>query len=216
MSRLWLRETRAKRLPTQRQNLQFLQNQRAFWNCLQEKETKRERWRCQLRGRRVSKRTNRILLVYSFAHTTAVLMTIYFYRKPSSEFSSRYRRIWIINQWGICNQMWSKNFSLGPYNFMTSWRNYPTSFWIHDYRRNFTQCMHFYPCHRCLQITQKSFDFLARFDSPSCHQQKISCSNSWSSFHPITKVNKPTTWCAPGFFVPKPNGTSVRLVTTPN
>ena len=29
----------------------------------------------------------------------------------------------------------------------------------------------------------------------------------------ITKVNKPTPWCAPGFFVPKPNGTSVRLVT---
>ena len=28
-----------------------------------------------------------------------------------------------------------------------------------------------------------------------------------------TKVNKPTPWCAPGFFVPKPNGTSVRLVT---
>ena len=29
----------------------------------------------------------------------------------------------------------------------------------------------------------------------------------------ITKVNKPTTWGAPRFFVPKPNGTSVRLVT---
>ena len=29
----------------------------------------------------------------------------------------------------------------------------------------------------------------------------------------ITKVNKPTPWCALGFFVPKPNGTSVRLVT---
>ena len=29
----------------------------------------------------------------------------------------------------------------------------------------------------------------------------------------ITKVNKPTPWCTPGFFVPKPNGTSVRLVT---
>ena len=29
----------------------------------------------------------------------------------------------------------------------------------------------------------------------------------------ITKVNKPTPWCDPGFFVPKPNGTSVRLVT---
>ena len=29
----------------------------------------------------------------------------------------------------------------------------------------------------------------------------------------ITKINKPTPWCAPGFFVPKPNGTSVRLVT---
>ena len=29
----------------------------------------------------------------------------------------------------------------------------------------------------------------------------------------ITKVNKPTAWCAPGFFVPKPNGTLVRLVT---
>ena len=29
----------------------------------------------------------------------------------------------------------------------------------------------------------------------------------------ITKVNKPTPWCAPGFFVPKPNGTSIRLVT---
>ena len=29
----------------------------------------------------------------------------------------------------------------------------------------------------------------------------------------ITKVNKPTPWCSPGFFVPKPNGTSVRLVT---
>ena len=29
----------------------------------------------------------------------------------------------------------------------------------------------------------------------------------------ITKVNKSTPWCAPGFFVPKPNGTSVRLVT---
>ena len=28
-----------------------------------------------------------------------------------------------------------------------------------------------------------------------------------------TKVNMPTPWCAPGFFVPKPNGTSVRLVT---
>ena len=27
----------------------------------------------------------------------------------------------------------------------------------------------------------------------------------------ITKVNKPTPWCAPGFFVPKPNGTSVCL-----
>ena len=29
----------------------------------------------------------------------------------------------------------------------------------------------------------------------------------------ITNVNKPTPWCAPGFFVPKPNGKSVRLVT---
>ena len=29
----------------------------------------------------------------------------------------------------------------------------------------------------------------------------------------ITKVNKPTQWCAPGFFVPKPNGTLERLVT---
>ena len=29
----------------------------------------------------------------------------------------------------------------------------------------------------------------------------------------ITKVNKPTPWCAPGFFVPKPNGTSLCLVT---
>ena len=29
----------------------------------------------------------------------------------------------------------------------------------------------------------------------------------------ITKVNKPTPWCAPGFFVPKPNWTSVHLVT---
>ena len=29
----------------------------------------------------------------------------------------------------------------------------------------------------------------------------------------ITNVNKPTPWCAPGFFVPKPSGTSVRLVT---
>ena len=28
----------------------------------------------------------------------------------------------------------------------------------------------------------------------------------------ITKVNKPTQLCAPGFFVAKPNGTSVRLV----
>ena len=29
----------------------------------------------------------------------------------------------------------------------------------------------------------------------------------------ITKVNKPTQWCAPGFFVLKFNGTSVHLVT---
>ena len=29
----------------------------------------------------------------------------------------------------------------------------------------------------------------------------------------ITKVNKPTPWCAPGIFVLKPNGTSVRMVT---
>ena len=29
----------------------------------------------------------------------------------------------------------------------------------------------------------------------------------------ITKVNKPTPWCVPGFFVPKPNGTFVHLVT---
>ena len=29
----------------------------------------------------------------------------------------------------------------------------------------------------------------------------------------ITKVNQPTPWCAPGFFVQKPNGTAVRLVT---
>ena len=29
----------------------------------------------------------------------------------------------------------------------------------------------------------------------------------------IIKVNKPTQWCASGFFVPKPNGTYVRLVT---
>ena len=29
----------------------------------------------------------------------------------------------------------------------------------------------------------------------------------------ITKINKPTPWCAPGFFFPKPNRTSVRLVT---
>ena len=29
----------------------------------------------------------------------------------------------------------------------------------------------------------------------------------------IIMVNKPTPWYAPGFFVPKPNGTSVRLVT---
>ena len=29
----------------------------------------------------------------------------------------------------------------------------------------------------------------------------------------ITKVNKPSQLCAPGVFVPKPNGTSVRLVT---
>ena len=29
----------------------------------------------------------------------------------------------------------------------------------------------------------------------------------------ITNVYKPTSWCAPGFFVPKPNGTLVRLLT---
>ena len=29
----------------------------------------------------------------------------------------------------------------------------------------------------------------------------------------ITKVNKPSQWCTPGFFIPKPNGTTVRLVT---
>ena len=29
----------------------------------------------------------------------------------------------------------------------------------------------------------------------------------------IVKVTEPTTWCAPGFFVPKPDGVRVRMVT---
>ena len=29
----------------------------------------------------------------------------------------------------------------------------------------------------------------------------------------IVKVSKPTTWCAPIFFVPKPDGVRVRMVT---